>query len=100
MIKITDKPDCYGKMDWILKYPEDKTPKSSICDCDFTNSCLRHTRNMHEPLEISKVSVDYIIGNSDNKNYSDNFRCYEYERKIIELKRSMQRCFEILEQHK
>ncbi|OAA87759.1 hypothetical protein CLCOS_35500 [Clostridium coskatii] len=28
-----DRPHCYGKMDWILKYPEDETSKESICDC-------------------------------------------------------------------
>lgn len=40
-----NKPHCYGKMDWILKYPEDKTPKEFICKCEYTNSCLRLTRN-------------------------------------------------------
>lgn len=40
-----DKPHCYGKMDWILKYPEDEVPESSICKCQYTNSCLIITRN-------------------------------------------------------
>lgn len=41
-------PHCYGKMDWILKYTEDNTPRQSICDCNYTNSCLRITRNNAE----------------------------------------------------
>lgn len=45
------KPHCYGKMDWILKYPEDETPKESICRCEFKSSCLRLTRNKQEKLE-------------------------------------------------
>jgi hypothetical protein len=40
-----NKPHCYGKMDWILKYPEDEVPQSSICNCNYTNSCFRLTRN-------------------------------------------------------
>ncbi|PRR85538.1 hypothetical protein [Clostridium luticellarii] len=43
-----NKPHCYGKMNWILKYPEDDTPKGSICSCQYTNSCLRLTRNKAE----------------------------------------------------
>ena len=39
------KPHCYGKMDWVLKYPEDEIPKHYICNCKFTNSCLRITNN-------------------------------------------------------
>ncbi len=42
---VSSKPRCYGEMDWILKYPEDKTPNISICDCEFVNSCMRITRN-------------------------------------------------------
>lgn len=42
---MDNKPHCYGQMDWILKYPEDNAPKSAICDCQYTNSCLRLTRN-------------------------------------------------------
>ena len=48
-----DRPHCYGKMDWILKYPEDETPKESICDCQFINSCLRITRNKNcEDIQV------------------------------------------------
>ena len=45
------EPHCYGKMDWILKYPEDKTPKEFICNCEHTNSCLRITRNNADRAE-------------------------------------------------
>lgn len=38
-------PHCYGKMDWILKYPEDNTPRHFICDCNYVGNCLRITRN-------------------------------------------------------
>lgn len=48
-----NKPHCYGKMDWILKYPEDDTPQRSICSCAHVNSCLRITRNKQE-LEIKE----------------------------------------------
>lgn len=52
---MMDKPHCYGKMDWILKYPEDKTPRGSICSCQFTNSCLRITRNKADnEMEVSE----------------------------------------------
>lgn len=40
-----NKPHCYGKMDWILKYAEDNVPRTSICDCPLKNSCMRLTRN-------------------------------------------------------
>lgn len=51
-----DRPHCYGKMTWILKYPEDETPKSSICNCECTNSCLRLTRNKaSESKEVKKI---------------------------------------------
>jgi hypothetical protein len=43
-----NKPHCYGEMNWILKYQEDKTPREYICKCEFTNSCLRITRNKEE----------------------------------------------------
>ena len=39
------KPHCYGKMDWILKYKEDETPKTAICDCEYKNSCMELTRD-------------------------------------------------------
>jgi hypothetical protein len=56
------KPHCYGKMEWINKYPEDNIPKSSICDCGYVSSCLRHTRNRleNEPLEerYNKILVE------------------------------------------
>lgn len=41
----SSKPHCYGEMDWILKYSENKIPGTSICDCEFVNSCLSITRN-------------------------------------------------------
>lgn len=37
-------PHCYGEMIWILKYPEDDVPRESICSCNYTNTCLRLTR--------------------------------------------------------
>lgn len=40
-------------MDWILKYPEDETPKEFICKCQYTNSCLRITRNKQEKAPIA-----------------------------------------------
>ena len=43
-----NKPSCYGEMDWVLKYPEDEIPKTSICACEFTNSCLRLTNNKRQ----------------------------------------------------
>ncbi|MGJ0847469.1 hypothetical protein ACR77J_12330 [Tissierella praeacuta] len=48
-----NKPHCYGKMDWILEYPEDETPEHSICKCQYTNSCLRITRNKQEKAPIA-----------------------------------------------
>jgi hypothetical protein len=54
MVELMAKPHCYGKMDWILKYPEDKVPKTSICSCQYTNSCLRITRNSTEQLSEKK----------------------------------------------
>ncbi len=35
-------------MDWILKYQEDETPHTSVCDCKYKNSCMRITRNQYE----------------------------------------------------
>lgn len=52
-----NKPHCYGKMDWILKYPEDETPKEAICRCVFTNSCLRLTRS----LEIDNLKREVLF---------------------------------------
>lgn len=52
-----NKPHCYGKMDWILKYQEDDTPKEYICACEYTDSCLRITRNKSE---IKKESDDLL----------------------------------------
>lgn len=48
------KPHCYGQMDWILKYPEDDIPKSSICDCEYANSCLKLTKNKTENSQIKQ----------------------------------------------
>lgn len=42
------RPHCYGAMDWVLKYDEDKIPNQSICDCPYKNSCLRITNNKRE----------------------------------------------------
>ncbi len=44
------KPHCYGKMTWILKYPEDEVPNTSICSCVHRNSCLRITQNNADKL--------------------------------------------------
>jgi hypothetical protein len=44
-MNLDNKPHCYGQMDWILKYPEDNTPSEYICRCQYTNSCLRITRD-------------------------------------------------------
>ena len=75
-MRMENKPHCYGKMDWILKYPEGSTPKDSICDCQCTNSCLRLTRNKNaedeamtfkeviksfEPIEIVQGIVGIAI---------------------------------------
>jgi len=43
-----EKPHCYGEMDWILKYEEDKIPDEFICECSYTNSCLRLTNNKRD----------------------------------------------------
>ena len=34
---------CYGKMDWILKYPKKKIPEFSICNCHFSKKCKEIT---------------------------------------------------------
>ena len=60
-----EKPHCYGKMDWILKYPEDETPKESICDCQFTNSCLRITRNKN--CKTDNLKRNYVIVCNEHK---------------------------------
>jgi hypothetical protein len=49
-----NKPNCYGKMDWILKYNEDEIPSTSICSCNYTNSCLRITNNKRTEEVIPK----------------------------------------------
>lgn len=40
-----EKPHCYGAMTWILKYPKEDIPRSSICDCCYKNKCLEITLN-------------------------------------------------------
>jgi hypothetical protein len=52
---MENKPHCYGEMDWILKYPVDKVPKDSICDCQYTNSCLFLTRNKNIEGESNDI---------------------------------------------
>jgi hypothetical protein len=34
MEKKDNKPHCWGKMDWILKYEDGHEPKESICNCE------------------------------------------------------------------
>jgi len=50
------KPHCYGKMDWILKYLEDEIPDSSICSCEYVNSCLRLTNNKRETVKGDDIT--------------------------------------------
>lgn len=69
------KPHCYGKMDWILKYDEDSIPSTSICDCQYKNSCMRFTRNNYE--KAYKEVQDYI----DKCRYT-----YKVEDIILEYK--------------
>lgn len=38
-------PHCFGNMDWILKYEENKIPNRSICKCAYTKKCLLLTNN-------------------------------------------------------
>ena len=39
------KPQCWGKMIWILKYKEGCEPWSSVCSCEHgQKECLRLTR--------------------------------------------------------
>lgn len=41
----SNKPHCWGKMTWILKYESGKEPSNSICSCAFgSKECLRLTR--------------------------------------------------------
>lgn len=42
------EPHCYGKMDWILKYPIDKIPNHSICSCAYMKDCLKITNDKRE----------------------------------------------------
>lgn len=43
--KSSIKPHCWGKMDWILKYPNGEEPKSSICNCEHgASKCKDLTR--------------------------------------------------------
>lgn len=39
---------CYGNMDWILKYPNGKEPPTSVCNCAYSKSCLKLTRQNAE----------------------------------------------------
>jgi hypothetical protein len=40
-----NKPHCWGKMTWILKYEPGKEPKHAICNCEHgSNECLKITR--------------------------------------------------------
>jgi len=48
---MANDPHCFGKMVWILKYPEDNIPKQFICDCHLKNGCLNLTRNKQEKTE-------------------------------------------------
>ena len=52
-----NKPHCYGEMLWILKYPKDKIPRESICDCEYKNSCLQITRNNKERVNNDKYKI-------------------------------------------
>ncbi len=62
------KPHCYGEMNWILKYHEDHIPNDAICDCEYTNSCLRLTRNKQEVQETqsdSKIKRIHNVGQAE-----------------------------------
>jgi hypothetical protein len=44
-LKDNSKPHCWGKMTWILKYPDGQEPRDSICQCEHgAYKCKRLTR--------------------------------------------------------
>lgn len=74
------KPHCYGEMKWILKYPKDEIPRSSICNCCYKNKCLELTLNPEkkkEPQEFNLGDTAYMI--------DEDFKFFESEVYRIEL---------------
>lgn len=56
-----DKPHCWGKMVWILKYEPGKEPYTSICDCEHgSKKCLQLTRENAEkkPENSTMTNLD------------------------------------------
>jgi hypothetical protein len=46
--KEYNKPHCWGKMTWILKYLNGEEPRNSICDCEHgAYKCKKLTRENH-----------------------------------------------------
>ncbi len=73
-------------MDWILKYPENEIPRSSICSCNYTNSCLRITNNKRQEVkcnEAEKTAEGKCLGYQKSE-YDDEptERCKECKENI------------------
>jgi len=46
----SNKPHCFGKMKWILKYPSGHEPDNALCDCEYGMFfCLVNTRLKYDP---------------------------------------------------
>lgn len=74
------KPHCYGEMKWILKYPKDEIPKSSICNCCYKNKCLELTLNTEKEREVQQFQLGDTVYMID-----EDYRLFESEVYKIEL---------------
>jgi len=74
------KPHCYGNMEWVLKYPKDEIPKSSMCSCEHTDKCLELTLN----LEKKKEAQEFNLGDTAYM-IDEDFKFFESEVYRVEL---------------
>jgi hypothetical protein len=58
-----NKPHCWGKMDWILKYPDGEEPRSSICNCEHgAYKCKSLTRlNSQENFTPEMLIAEGVV---------------------------------------
>jgi hypothetical protein len=52
-METKNKPHCWSKMTWILKYEDGKEPKSSICNCEHgAMKCKKLTRELSKEIKL------------------------------------------------
>ena len=47
LVDCSNRPHCFGEMNWILKYEMGEEPRGSICSNCCSNSCMKLTREIN-----------------------------------------------------